>query len=297
MKKLLAVMMMAAAMTACTSGNDLTEGLTQPTAQDDKTEFVTLSFQPYTIEAMTRAGEQAIGDIAKRIDVWVFEGDSATALTQTDTIAAVHQQNADDGFGSLTLTLNRTKTYTLYAIAHCNDTPATFSKGTVSFTSLTDNTVLAYTKTFTPADTKTLDCRMTRRIGLFRIIITDSLPASVVRLRIAATIGTRYSFPLRKGINPTQKGRNWTDLSAVKQSDGTTVLNYCILAADTIQHYDISVKGCDASSVAVKERIFRDVPIRNGYRTVYRGEFFTDAAFASTFTVDTDWKDFDTVTY
>lgn len=295
MKKILAVMMAAVAMTAgCTSDDALTEQTTQPATQD---ELVTVTFQPYTMEAMTRA-TTGIGDIAKRLDIWVFEGDSATALTQTDTIAEVHQRKSDTGFGSLTMTLNRTKTYTLYAVAHCDTvSAASFSKGIVSFRSLSNDNVLAYTKTFSPADTKTLDCRMSRRVGLFRVIITDTLPASVVRLRVVAVTAKRYSFPQRMGISKAQTAYNWTDVTTAKQGDGTTVLNYFVLSADTTQHYDFGVKGCDKNSIAVKERIFRDVPIRNGYRTVYRGEFFTDAAFASTFTVDTGWKDNATVSY
>lgn len=285
-----AAMMMLA---SCTSNDDaLTEQV-----QDNRQETVTLSFAPYDMEAMTRA-TTPIGNMAQRLDIWVFEGDSATALTQTDTIAAVHQQKGDDGFGSLTLTLNRTKTYTLYAIAHTHDTPATFTQGVVAFPNNVNSPVLRYTKTFTPADTKTLDCRMQRAVGMFRVIITDTLPASVVRLRVAcAKAAWQYSFPQGKGIKTGQIAYNWTNFSTVTKSDGTTVLDYYFLAADTEQQYDISVKGADSSSVAVKERVFTSVPIRNGYRTVYRGEFFTDSPFAPTFTVDADWHDYDTVEF
>ena len=95
-------------MTACTTdgaGEYLTVELTPPAEPQQ----VVLTFSPYETEAMTRAA-QSVSAFATRLDIWLFE-DGAE-------VTSVHQTKDDDGFGTLTLTLDRRKIYTLYAIAH-----------------------------------------------------------------------------------------------------------------------------------------------------------------------------------
>ena len=46
----------------------------------------------------------------------------------------------------------------------------------------------------------------------------------------------------------------------------------------------------------VQQRIFANVPIRNGYRTTYRGNFFIDTEATSNFLVG-DWQDYDAVNF
>ena len=102
-------------MTGCSSDNDEPRVM-EPTE-------VTLTFSPYTMEAMTRTAT-SIASLVTHLDVWVVNG--------SDVIAS-HTTNTDDGFGTVSMTLDKTKTYTLYAIGHRAD-GSTLSDGVISFT-------------------------------------------------------------------------------------------------------------------------------------------------------------------
>ena len=102
-------------LTGCSSEND-EQRVMKPTE-------VTLTFSPYQMEAMTRSAV-SIADVVNHLDVWITDG-----TTEVDA----HQTNTDAGFGSVLMTLDKTKTYTLYAVAHKAD-GATLSDGVISFT-------------------------------------------------------------------------------------------------------------------------------------------------------------------
>ena len=46
----------------------------------------------------------------------------------------------------------------------------------------------------------------------------------------------------------------------------------------------------------IQTKTFTDVPMRNGYKTIYHGQFFTDQDASAVFTVD-DWNEYDAVTF
>ena len=133
MKNLFAFAAVALICAACTNPAALSE--------DDEvsveTQRVTLSFSPFTMTPMgakARVATRAtvpVSDVVNRLDVWLMEGDSTTALTKHESVAESHQTVADDGFGSLSLTLDKSKTYTLYAIGHKESAPTTLSTGVV----------------------------------------------------------------------------------------------------------------------------------------------------------------------
>lgn len=83
-------------------------------------------------EVMTRA-TVPVGDVVNRLDVWIFEGDATAAVGQTEAVAESHQTKDDDGFGSLSVTLDKNRTYTLYAVGHKESSATSISGGVVSF--------------------------------------------------------------------------------------------------------------------------------------------------------------------
>jgi hypothetical protein len=60
--------------------------------------------------------------------------------------------------------------------------------------------------------------------------------------------------------------------------------------------HDITIEALDSNDDVIQSRYFEDVPLRNNYKTTYRGTFFTDQAAAATFTVD-DWSEYDVVNF
>lgn len=147
---------------------------------------VMISFAPDDGETMTRA-MVPVGDVVNRLDVWLFEGDAMAAVEQTEAVAESHQTKDDDGFGSLSVTLDKDRTYTLYAVGHKESTSTSISGGVVSFPDTKKLQTLYYTTTFTPSETTTLACLMKRAVGTFRIVFNDEVPEDVKKLSISTT--------------------------------------------------------------------------------------------------------------
>ena len=140
MKNLFAFAAVALVCAACTNPAALSED-DEVTIEKQR---VTFKFSPYTVTSM---GAKAKPTLPRRpvrrclsvmlqpdhLDVWLMEGDSTTALAKHESVAENHQTVADDGFGSLSLTLDKSKTYTLYAVGHKESAPTTLSTGVVSF--------------------------------------------------------------------------------------------------------------------------------------------------------------------
>lgn len=277
-----AIMTAAVMTTACsndsddlTSGDDFTAGDGSAVA---KTE-VTLTFSPYTMEAMTRTAT-SIASVVTHLDVWLVEGSNMTVI---------HQTSSDAGFGTITATLDKTKTYTLYAIGHKAD-GATLSDGVISFTDDKVTHSMFYTTTFSPATTTSLSCLMTRIVADFRLEITDEIPAAVKKLRFTVSdVFDRWSV--------TDGGTHQLDRTSLITYNGTSaVFNIYAIVTDAQTTHTVTVTALDENDQELQTRTFADVPLRNGYKTNYRGTFFIDSGVSSSFTVD-DWNEYDIVDF
>ena len=278
-----AAIMTAAVMTiACsndsddlTSGDDFTAGDGSAVA---KTE-VTLTFSPYTMEAMTRTAT-SIASVVTHLDVWLVEGSNTTAI---------HQTSSDAGFGTITATLDKTKTYTLYAIGHKAD-GATLSDGVIAFTDDKVTHSMFYSTTFSPATTTSLSCLMNRIVADFRLEITDDIPTSAVKFRFTiASVFDRW--------NVSTGGTHQLDrVSTINYGGTSAIFNVYVIVTDASTTHDIIVEALDENDDVVQSRTFADVPLRNGYKTNYRGTFFIDSSVSASFTVD-DWNEYDIVDF
>lgn len=257
---------------------------------------VMISFAPDDGETMTRA-MVPVGDVVNRLDVWLFEGDAMAAVGQTEAVAESHQTKDDDGFGSLSVTLDKNRTYTLYAVGHKESAVTSISGGVVSFPDTKKLQTLYYTTTFTPSTTTTLACVMKRAVGAFRIVFNDEVPEDVKKISISTTqTPTQWSFPQLTGITPLDSYTvEWTKWS--KDKDGILYFTVYVLGSDTETHHDFVVSAYGEDGGVLKSHTFTSVPIRNNYMITYRGSFFLDTPFSSTFTVDDEWQMYDDVEY
>lgn len=262
-----------AALTACTN-DGAGEVLNNETAE------VRMTFSPYEVEPMMRA---AVADYATRLDVWLYEGGSE--------VQAVHQQSTDEGFASLSVRLDKRKTYTVYACAHKAAGAATLNNDVVSWPDDKVTHSFFYSQTFSPATTTTLSCLMERIVGNFRLEITDAVPADVARMTVDVGVSpTRWNVA---GYGDNAVSRVSSFIPAVGSSPTLSVF---LLAGDEEEKRDVTVTAYDATDAVVQQRVFSDVPIRAGYRSTYRGAFFTEADEVMTFTVN-DWVDYETVEF
>ena len=240
---------------------------------------VVITFSPYTMDAMTRTAV-SIADVVTHLNVWLVNGDDVIALQQT---------NSDAGFGTITATLDRTKTYTLYAVGHKAD-GATLTDGVISFTDDKVTHSMWYTTTFSPSTTTSLSCEMTRIVADFRMEITDEIPAAVKKLRF--TVSEVYDR-----WNVSTGGTHQLDRTSLITYNGTSsVFNIYAIVTDARTTHNVTVTALDENDQEVQTRTFADVPLRNGYKTNYRGQFFTNASFTSSFTIN-DWNEYETVDF
>lgn len=273
------VMVTVAALTACTN-----DGAGEVT--NNETAEVRMTFTPYDVEPMTRAGgvtRAAVADYATRLDVWIYDGDTE--------VQAVHQQSADEGFASLSVRLEKSKTYTVYAVAHKAAGEASMNDGVVSWPDDKVTHSFFYSQSFSPATTTTLNCMMERIVGNFRLEITDEVPADVARMTVDVGVSpTRWNVA-GYGENAVSRVSSFTP--AVGSSPTLSVF---MLAGSEEEKRDVTVTAYDGEDAVVQQRVFEDVPIRAGYRSTYRGEFFTEADEVMTFTTN-DWMDYETVDF
>ena len=270
MKRKFVFFMLAAMCAACS--NEETPTAPEPTD-------VVITFSPYTMDAMTRTAV-SIADVVNHLNVWLVSGGDVIALQQT---------TSDANFGTLTATLDKTKNYTMYAVAHKAD-GATLTDGVVAFTDDKVTHSMWYTTTFSPSTTTSLACEMTRIVADFRLEITDEIPASVKKLRFTVSdVFDKWSV--------TDGGTHQIDRTSIITYNGTSaVFNIYAIVTDAQTTHTVTVAALDENDQEVQTRTFSAVPLRNGYKTNYRGTFFIDSSFTSSFTVN-DWNEYETVDF
>ena len=246
---------------------------------------VTIAFSPYTqapMESRTRA-VTSIAGIVTHLDVWITTG--------TTTID-FHQTSTDADFGTITAVLDKTKTYTINAVAHKCDGNATLSDGVISFPDDKVTHAMVYSNTFTPATTTSLSAEMTRIVAQFKLETTDAIPDEAKKMRFTITnVWNRWNV----STGATNKLDRTSDMNiSSKKADGTAIFSVYAITTDAETTHTVTVSALDANDAVLQTRTFTGVTLRNGYKTSYRGQFFTDQDFTSSFVV-ADWSEYDTV--
>ena len=228
---------------------------------------------------------QSIAEICTRLDVWfICEGETID----------VHQASTDAGFGTVILSLNKTKTYTMYAVAHKATGAATLADNIISFPDDKVTHTLYATSTFSPASTTTINAEMQRIVAQFRFATTDAVPDDVTKMRF--TIGSVFDR-----WNVTTGGTHQLDRVVTfdnfsRANDGTaSFIVYAIVTNAETQH-DVTVEALGTNDAVIESRTFEDVSLRNGYKTSYSGTFFVTTPMQISFTV-ADWNTFDVVNF
>lgn len=280
----------ATVLTSCTKDDSPEEAeLNLDISIDDRPmeTNVTINFNEpqFDMSPMTRS---SLASATTRLDVWIYE--SGSELT------AIHQTSSDSGYSTISLSLDKTKTYTLYAIAHKATDACTLADGIISWPDDKPKESFFYTTTFSPATTTAINAEMSRITGKFTLQTTDAVPAEADHFRfIVKSTGTRYNV----NGSPSNIIDRQVDFATISrnQSDGTCSFAFQILStSDAPTNFDITATAYNASNEILETKTFAAVPIRNNYRTTYSGAFFTTSAMSLTFTAD-DWNDYDVVNF
>lgn len=261
---------------------------TEITTPEWEKDTVTIYFHSpsYTIEPFTRSSP--ISQSISHLDVYLNDG---------TTTAALHQIQTDDDFGSVTVALDRTKTYTLVAVAHKCNGNATIADGIITFPEEKVTQSMVYTTTFSPATTTVINAEMQRIVGQFRFEVADAVPDDIYTFEFNfGNSYTRWNYASSIGANSIARTATFSGFT--RQNDGTVIFNLFVIPTnltDTDQ-MNITVTAKKQNGDVVETKTFNDVPIRAGYKTTYHGEFFTTESTTATFTV-ADWQAFDTVEF
>ena len=147
-----------------------------------------------------------------------------------------------------------------------------------------------YSTTFSPATTTELSCLMQRIVADFRLDITDDFPAECKSLRFTiANVFDRW--------NVSTGGTHSLDrVSTISYGGTSSIFNVYAIVTDAQTTHDILVEALDENDGVVQSRTFAAVPLRNGYKTTYRGTFFIDTPATASFLVD-DWNEYDVVDF
>ena len=256
---------------------------------NDNYAIVSLSFYPYQIEPIATKVNVSIADLSKRLDVFIVEGANVTAIHQNKDTQA-------EGFGSVSATLNKTKTYTLYAVAHKGSGEASLANSILTFADDKITDTFFYSTTFTPAETVNLSCLMHRIVGRFKLTMTDALPANLAKVQFTVS-GSGLGYHV-SGYSTNVGDKTSIINNPSSANDGTTTFNIYILAdSDEPSPVDVTVTALDADDATIETKTFESVPIQAGYSTAYRGAFFITQAASMTFTAPDTWNNFDEETF
>ena len=247
--------------------------------------LVTIHFTQLSMEPMTRATLSESG--MTHLDLWLSDG--STAID-------VHQTSSDVGFGSVSQNLDKTKTYTLYAIAHKATSACTLTDGIIAYPDDKVKESFFYMTTFSPASTASINCEMHRITGKFTLQTTDAVPAEVDHFRFTiANTGTRFNASTQSPAEITDRIVDFASIS--RKNDGTCSFACQILSTlDAATNFTITATAYASDNSIIETKTFENVPIRNNYRTTLSGAFFTSSALSLSFTAD-DWNDYDTINF
>ena len=286
MKKCVLLALAAMVLTACSSINKEEDEV----VSDEQDAVVTLLvFSPYEMSEMQapmRRAAVAVSSVVSHLDVWVTDGES----WQT-----INTSSEDEGFGSVRLVLDKSKTYTIYAMGHNNSEAATLTDGVVSFSDGKVRDCMFFSRQLQVVESTAIGCKMQRIVGKFTIETTDAKPDEVDHVKFTIH-DTSLTYNL-DGTLGTLIDRDVAYNSISTKNDGTLSFAFYVMSStDAATNFDITFTAYNSSNQAVLTREFHDVPIRNGYKTAYRGELFTTALLSSTFTVD-EWSEYSIVDF
>ena len=275
MKKTLLLLPLLALFCACSSSVD------EPT---NRTETVHLHFYAYEMEPLTK-GTAAVSDYCTRLDIWLSDGTTTTAYSQV---------NEDAGFGSLNVELDKTKTYTLYAVAHKCTSSATLADGVISFPDDKVTHTMYATATFSPSTTTAVDLTMQRIVAQLRLETTDAVPTEAKKIRFTVS-GVYNKWNVTSGPYNQLDRTSVVNITSTNNDGTATFVVYAIVTNSQTLH-NVTIEALDANDAVLQSRTFTDVPLRAGYKTTYRGTFFIDTPVTAAFTCD-DWNEYAVINF
>ena len=156
-------------------------------------------------------------------------------------------------------------------MAHKCTADATLSDGIISFPDDKVTHSLYYTTTFTPTKDMVLSCLMSRIVAQFQLATTDAVPSDVKKLRF--TLGSVFNrWSVTAGATNQLDREVMVNITST-HDDGTITCSVYGIVTDAQTAHTITIEALSNEDSVLQTRVFEGVPLRNGYRTAYRGSF------------------------
>ena len=278
MKKSMMAVAVALLLPACERENDnLTARVDAP---KDTMRQVTITFDipQMMMEAMTRG---TLTD-ANLTDLWLFDfvGDD---LQQT-----IHQQNTDDGFGSVAVTADTGDHH--FCFVSSRGTNPTITDGEITWEKPSDTFWQKVTMTVTPQTATAQSVELQRVATRLRITVTDEVPANLSNLRITADTW-HCGLDALTGEPTASIGRTAT-INVPSSYAGTTGQLTASIFGLCSDNYttNVTVSAIDAENATVASVSLEDISLSRNTTTTYSGPLFSRQPTFSLTTADT-WND------
>lgn len=286
MKKCVFFAALACVLAACSSINAEEDEMTSQESGEAKMLLVFSPYEMSEMQAPMRRAPVSISGVVSHLDVWVTDGTTWQTINTTSN---------DTGFGQVEVILDKSKTYTVYAMGHNSSDAAVRTGNVISFSDGKVRDCMFFSRQLQVQENTAIGCKMQRIVGRFAIESTDQMPADVDHVKFTIH-DTSLTYNL-DGTLGTLVDRDVLYQSPSAAQNGTVSFAFYIMSTtDAATDFDITFTAYDDQDDVLVTRTFEDVPIKNGYKTHYRGELFTNAAATTTFTVD-EWSEFDVVDF
>jgi hypothetical protein len=262
-----------------------------------KVKFCVTKFEqiPFDEKSMPSRVTSDIKDICTRISFAIYKADG-------DVYDVKNQQADDSGFGTLSISLPEGD-YRLIVIAHCGLGVSTFeAEDKVKFKDNKVTDTFYCCQDFTVTKGASYNLELKRAVSKFRLVIDDSIPSNVSKMKFYYTGGSSTFDPESGYGCVNSRQTEYREVTSKMHGKGNQfeVFTFPHEEEDKLK---VTVTAQDAAGNAVCEKVFEDVPIKRNVISQYKGRFFSqgggvnpggdDGGITFTLIFNGDWTNID----
>ena len=217
---------------------------------------------PFDGEVISRADE-SVTKLCSRLNFAIYQGD--------EKVKSLAQKQGDADYGTAGFSLPE-GSYTLFVVAHNSGGTCTFtSRDKITFKdNLVTDTYLYSGDLQVTRETQTIDLELHRVVAMFRLVLTDEVPAEVSQLKFYYTGGSStLSGDTGYGsVNSRQ---------TVKLDVATGQRQFEVYTFPHAETGELKmvISALDANGEVLRERTLENVPVTRNRITRYTGQFFS----------------------
>lgn len=236
---------------------------------------------PFDGEAETRS-EQSVTELCSRLNFAIYQG--------SDKVKALAQKQGDQNYGTAGFNLP-VGDYTLVIVGHNTAGTCTFTElDKITFKdNIVSDTYLYSGELHVTAEAQTLALQLRRVVAMFRLVLTDDLPAEVQQMKFYYTGGssTLSGATGRGSVNSRQTVK-------LPVSPGQRQFEVFTFPHEETGELKMTISALDANGEVLRERILEHVPVTRNRITRFTGSFFIgetgqSSAFSVQLSASSEW--------